>query len=124
MGFADFSEFSPEFKSSGQASMLDIVHAFKWVKNNITASDGDPDRVLIFGQSGGGRKCETLLAMPAAKGLFHRAVIESGIGIKVVDKAQAIKNAEILLAKLGISKENVKDVQKLPLGDIIAAHMR
>lgn len=122
MGFADFSEFSPEFKSSGQAGMLDIVHALKWVKNNIAKFGGDPNRVMIFGQSGGGRKCETLLAMPAAKGLFHRAVIESGIAIKVVDKTRAVKNAEMLLAKLDISKENVKELQKLPLGDIIAAH--
>lgn len=122
MGFADFSAFSPQFKSSGQAGMLDIVHALKWVKNNITKFGGDPNRVMIFGQSGGGRKCETLLAMPAAKGLFHRAVIESGIAIKVVDKTRAVKNAELLLAKLGISKENVKELQKLPLGDITAAH--
>ncbi|ETZ19228.1 carboxylesterase/lipase family protein [Pedobacter sp. V48] len=122
MGFADLSEFDPMFKSSGQAGMLDIVHALKWVKNNIVTFGGDPDRVLIFGQSGGGRKCETLLAMPEAKGLFHRAVIESGIAIKVVDKKQAIKNAELLLGKLGISKENVRDIQNLPLSNIIAAH--
>lgn len=122
MGFADLSAFDPMFKSSGQAGMLDIIHALKWVKNNIVQFGGDPNRVMIFGQSGGGRKCETLLAMPAAKGLFHRAVIESGIAIKVVDKQQALKNGEMLLAKLGITKENVRDIQKLPLGDIIAAH--
>jgi para-nitrobenzyl esterase len=122
MGFADLSEFDPIFRSSGQAGMLDIVHALKWVKNNIVKFGGDPDRVMIFGQSGGGRKCETLLAMPAAKGLFHRAVIESGIAIKIVDKKQAVRNAEMLLAELGITKENVRDIQKRPLGDIIAAH--
>ena len=122
MGFADFSTFSPDFAASGDAGMLDIVHALKWVRNNITHFGGDPATVMIFGQSGGGRKCETLLAMPSAKGLFHRAAIESGVAIKVTDKAVAAKNAEALLNKLGIKKENVHDVQKVPLEDIMAAY--
>ena len=58
--------------------MLDIVHALKWVRANITQFGGDPNLVTIFGQSGGGRKVEALLAMPAAKGLFHHAIVESG----------------------------------------------
>lgn len=122
MGFANFSEFSADFAASGQAGMLDIVHALKWVKSNIAQFGGDANRVMVFGQSGGGRKCETLLAMPSAKGLFHRAVIESGIAMKVVDKTVAVKNAEALLGKLNISKANIHEIQKLPLGQIIEAH--
>jgi para-nitrobenzyl esterase len=79
LGFANFSEFSPDFSASGDVGMLDIVHALKWVRANIAQFGGDPNTVMIFGQSGGGRKCETLLAMPSAKGLFHRATIESGV---------------------------------------------
>jgi para-nitrobenzyl esterase len=122
MGFANFSEFNPDFVSSGQNGMLDIVHALKWVRTNIEQFGGDPDRVMIFGQSGGGRKCETLLAMPSAKGLFHRAGIESGIAIKVVDREKAFRNAEMLLAKLGILKTDIHQIQKLPVEQILTAH--
>ncbi len=122
MGFADLSAFSSDFAASGDAGMLDIVHALKWVRDNIENFGGDPNCVMIFGQSGGGRKCETLLAMPSAKGLFHRAAIESGVAIKVTDRETAIKNAEALLDKLNIKKENVHDIQKIPLTDIMAAY--
>ena len=122
MGFANLSAFSPDFASSGDNGMLDIVHALKWVRKNISNFGGDPNCVMIFGQSGGGQKCESLLSMPLAKGLFHRAVIESGISIKTIDKELATKNAEALLDKLSISKENVHDIQKVPLEDIMAAY--
>jgi para-nitrobenzyl esterase len=122
MGFANFSAFSPDFADSGDAGMLDIVHALKWVRANIVQFGGDPDTVMIFGQSGGGRKCETLLAMPSAKGLFHRAVIESGIAIKVADQEAATKNAELLLGKLGIAKTDVHKIQQLPLQQVMAAY--
>src|ERR1700680_304548 len=75
LGGADFAEF-------GDVGMLDIVHALRWVRANIEQFGGDPNTVTVFGQSGGGRKVGTLLAMPSAKGLFHRAIIESGAGIK------------------------------------------
>lgn len=78
--------------------------------------------VTLFGQSGGGRKIDTLLAMPSAKGLFHRAVIESGVAIKVVDRDIATRNAEMLLAILHISKTDVHKVRNKPLDQIIAAY--
>jgi para-nitrobenzyl esterase len=121
LGFANFSEFSPDFAASGDVGMLDIVHALKWVRANIAQFGGDPNTVMIFGQSGGGRKCETLLAMPSAKGLFHRATIESGVAIQLVSRDIAIRNAEQLLAKLGIRKTDVHDLQKLPVERIMAA---
>jgi para-nitrobenzyl esterase len=122
MGFANFSEFSTDFAASGQVGMLDIMHALKWVRTNIVQFGGDPDTVMIFGQSGGGRKCETLLAMPSAKGLFHRAAIESGIAIKVVDRNTAIRNAEMLLTRLNIPTTEVHKIQKVPLDQIMIAH--
>ena len=122
LGFADLGEFSGDFAASGDAGMLDIVQALKWVRANISQFGGDPNTVTIFGQSGGGRKVETLLAMPSAKGLFHRAIIESGAAVKVVDRDVAVHNAEQLLAKLGIERKNVRALQKLPVEKIMAAY--
>ena len=101
MGFANLSEFSSDFSSSGQAGMLDIVHALNWVRINIEQFGGDPNNVMIFGQSGGGRKCETLLAMPSAKGLFHRAIIESGIAIKIVDHESGDQECRNVTIQIG-----------------------
>jgi para-nitrobenzyl esterase len=122
LGFANFSEFSTDFAASGDAGIMDIVHALQWVRANIAQFGGDPNTVMIFGQSGGGRKVETLLAMPTAKGLFHRATIESGAAIQVAGRDVAIRNAELLMAKLGVSKVNVHDVQKLPVEQIMKAY--
>ena len=122
LGFANLSEFSRDFAASGDNGMLDIVHALKWVRANIGHFGGDPNAVMIFGQSGGGRKVETLLAMPSAKGLFHRATIESGAALQVAGRDVAMRNAEQLLAKLGISKSDVRELQKLPVEKIMAAY--
>ena len=122
LGFADLSEFSADFAASGDAGMLDIVHALKWVRANITQFGGDPNTVMIFGQSGGGRKVETLLAMPSAKGLFHRATIESGAAIQVAGREIAIRNAERLLAKLGVAKSDVRQLQQLPVDRVMKAY--
>jgi len=122
LGFGNLSEFSTDFAASGDAGMLDIVQALKWVRANISQFGGDPNMVTIFGQSGGGRKVETLLAMPSAKGLFHRAIIESGAAIKVVDRDVAVRDSEKLLAKLGIDKTSVRDLQRLPVEKIMAAY--
>ncbi|MCU1330949.1 MAG: Carboxylesterase [Bryobacterales bacterium] len=122
LGFANFSALSPDFAASGDVGMLDIVHALKWVRLNIAQFGGDPDAVMLFGQSGGGRKIQTLLAMPSAKGLFHRAVIESGVALKVVERETAIRNAERLLAKLNIPKADIHEVQKLPVDRVMAAY--
>jgi para-nitrobenzyl esterase len=123
LGFTYLAEFGgSDFASSGDAGMLDIVHALRWVRNNIEQFGGDPNTVMIFGQSGGGRKVGTLLAMPSAKGLFHRAVIESGPTIRLVEREQAIRVAEMLLAKLNVPKTQVRDLQKMPVDRIMAAY--
>jgi para-nitrobenzyl esterase len=122
LGFADLSEFSSDFAASGDVGMLDIVQALRWVRTNIANFGGDPNTVMIFGQSGGGRKVETLLAMPTAKGLFHRATIESGAAIQVAGREIAIHNAERLLAKLGVSRGDVRKLQQLPVNQIMSAY--
>jgi para-nitrobenzyl esterase len=123
LGFTYLAEFGgPDFASSGDVGMLDIVHALRWVRNNIEQFGGDPNTVMIFGQSGGGRKVGTLLAMPSAKGLFHRAVIESGPTIKLVEIGQATNVAAMLLAKLNLTTGQVRELQKVPVERIMAAY--
>jgi para-nitrobenzyl esterase len=123
LGFTYLAELGgADFAESGDVGMLDIVHALRWVRTNIERFGGDPGTVTIFGQSGGGRKVGTLLAMPPAKRLFHRAVIESGPTITLVEKDQGTRVAGMLLAKLGVNKNNVRDLQKLPVGQIMGAY--
>ena len=80
--------FGDEFTESGCVGMLDIVAALQWIRDNVSSFGGDPDRVMIFGESGGGRKVSTLLAMPVAKNLFHSAVIESGAILRVTSEEE------------------------------------
>jgi para-nitrobenzyl esterase len=123
MGFTHFGDMGhSEFESSGTVGMQDIVHALKWVQNNIEEFGGDPDRVMIFGESGGGRKVATLLGMPSAKGLFHRAVIESGATLRLPDRVQATELAQRVLDELKLTRANLPQIQQLPLNRIMAAY--
>src|SRR6516162_5155791 len=88
---------------SGNAGQLDLIASLEWVRDNIAAFGGNPLSVTIFGQSGGGAKVSTLQAMPAAKGLFHRAIIESGPGLRGASKDAATGTAKAVMAKLGVS---------------------
>ncbi len=103
----------PEFKTAGVCGVMDMVASLEWVRDNITAFGGDPNRVMIFGQSGGGAKTSVLLATPAAAGLFHRAAVQSGSTLRLVDEAAAAKSAELLLAKLGIPRNRLADIQNI-----------
>ena len=78
LGFLDLSGYGPQYAESANVGMLDLVAALEWVRDNISNFGGDPGNVTIFGQSGGGGKVTTLMTMPAAKGLFHKAVVQSG----------------------------------------------
>lgn len=78
-GYLDLSEFGENYKNSGNAGMADLVAALKWVHENITAFGGNPENVTIFGQSGGGAKVTALGQIPEADGLFHKAVVMSGV---------------------------------------------
>src|SRR5277367_4172572 len=94
------SEAGPPYASSELAGMLDIVQALEWVKENIAQFGGDPHNVTIFGQSGGGGKVCTLMAMPAAKGLFHKAIVESGASVRLGSIEDAKATRDKLLAIL------------------------
>ena len=87
LGDAMGSDFAP----SSSVGLLDIVAALEWVRDNITEFGGDPNLVTIFGQSGGGRKVATLMAMPSAGRLFHRAIIESGAVLRLTTHEDAVK---------------------------------
>ena len=123
LGFTNLVEaFGRDYAQSGDVGMLDIVAALQWVRTNIERFGGDPNTVMIFGQSGGGRKVSTLLTMPSAKGLFHRATIESGATIKLVDRDQAARVGEQLLKKLSLTNAQLRELQSLPVQKIMSAY--
>src|SRR5580704_455581 len=123
LGYAYLGELGgADFAKSGNAGILDLVQALEWVRDNIERFGGDPKNVMIFGESGGGAKVSTLLAMPCAKGLFHRAAIESGPGIRALEREQATKLAEGLLTELALKPGQVRELQKLPLERIMTAY--
>ena len=104
-GFLQLSkEWGPDYTSSGQAGMLDIVLSLEWVRDNIRQFGGDPGNVTIFGESGGGRKVAMLMAMPAAKGLFHKAIIQSGSGLDAPSYEEAVTMGRELLKRLAIAE--------------------
>ena len=97
-GFLDLSQAGGEpYAKSGNAGMLDLVLALEWVRDNIGRFGGDPGNVTIFGQSGGGRKVSTLLAMPAARGLFHKAAVFSGSHIRQNTPDQTLRQTRAVL---------------------------
>ncbi len=91
----------PQYAASGNAGMLDLVLALRWVRNNVASFGGDPDNVTIFGESGGGAKVSALMAMPAAQGLFHKAIIQSGPGMFMFPKDRSTRYARAVLRRSG-----------------------
>jgi para-nitrobenzyl esterase len=120
-GFLNLADFGEQYASSGNAGMLDLVAALEWVRDNIANFGGDPARVMIFGQSGGGGKVGTLMAMPSAKGLFHRASIQSGSMLRVAEAADTAKLAAAVLEELSISKTDVDKLRDVPVDRLLGA---
>ncbi|MBV8593132.1 MAG: carboxylesterase/lipase family protein [Caulobacteraceae bacterium] len=116
---------APEaFKYAGCAGMMDLVLSLEWVKQNIESFGGDPGRVMIFGQSGGGAKTSTMLAMPGGKGLYHAAAIQSGSALRLVTPEAGAETAAKLVAELGLTKANITDIQKLPWQTLLEAQTK
>jgi para-nitrobenzyl esterase len=111
----------PEFAYAGVAGIMDLTASLEWVRDNIENFGGNPGNVMIFGQSGGGAKTSTMLATPAAKGLFHRAAVQSGSLLKFVPRDRATQNAEALLKQLGIPKSRIADLQKVSWQQLLEA---
>jgi len=121
-GYLYLGEIGGEkYADSGNVGMLDIVLALKWVRDNIAHFGGDPGNVTIFGESGGGLKVSTLMAMPSAKGLFHKAVVESGSELRVSSREEADATARKFLVQLHVAPERVDDLRKIPMDQLIAA---
>ena len=108
-----------KYADASNVGMLDIIQALEWVRDNIAEFGGDPNNVTIFGQSGGGAKVSTLLAMPGAQGLFHRAVIESGASLRGIPVEAANKSTEAVLAKLGLKSNQLDELQKMPMDQLL-----
>lgn len=111
----------PEFADSGNAGMLDLILALQWVHDNIEEFGGDPGNVTIFGQSGGGGKCATLMAMPAAHGLFQRVWTMSGQGLQASTRAEATEEARRVLKALGIPPDQIDRIKTVPRERLSAA---
>lgn len=114
LGFLDLSAYGPQYAHSSNVGMLDIVTALEWVRDNIARFGGDPGCVTIFGQSGGGAKVGTLMGMPAAQGLFHRAIVQSGSFASGRSQEQARQLAGLLLAELGIPPGEISRIETVP----------
>ena len=108
-----------KYATSGNLGMMDIVLALQWVRDNISKFGGDPNNVMIYGQSGGAGKVSTLLAMPAAKGLFHRASIQSGAALRGQSIEAANKSAAAFMSKVGA--KTVDEMAAMPMDRIVAA---
>ncbi|HKD25252.1 MAG TPA: carboxylesterase/lipase family protein [Xanthobacteraceae bacterium] len=122
LGFMHLAELGgADFAQSGNAGALDMVASLQWVRDNIERFGGDPGNVTIFGQSGGGGKVSTLLAMPAARGLFHRAIVMSGAAIRLSERERAAKLAEAALSEVGLNHTQLNELQMVPFARLLAA---
>lgn len=110
-----------EYAESGNVGMLDLVLALEWIRDNIKEFGGDPHNITIFGQSGGGAKCATLMAMPSARGLFHKVITESGQQVTGRIRDSATVTAQRVLDFLKIAPEKIQDLQSVPMEKLIAA---
>ena len=119
LGYLHLAHFGGKWATATNAGMLDIVAALEWVRDNIAAFGGDPRNVTIFGQSGGAGKVSTLMAMPAARGLFHRAIAQSGAAVTGTPVEQAIKTTEQVLQRLSITPDRLDQLQKLPFTQLV-----
>ena len=121
-GFMYLAELGGErFAEASNAGMRDIIAGLEWVRDNIASFGGDPGNVTIFGQSGGAGKVSTLLGMPAAQGLFHRAVAQSGSAVTSMPAGAATQSAEAFMSRLGLKGNQVDELQKLPMEQLLGA---
>ncbi len=120
-GFLNLADYGSKYADSGNVGMLDIVAVLEWVRDNITNFGGDPSNVTIFGQSGGGGKVSTLLAMPEAKGLFHRAVVQSGSTLRLGSPENAAKLAAAIVAELKLTRSQIGQIHTVPVTTLMDA---
>jgi para-nitrobenzyl esterase len=122
LGFFDVSEIGGSaYEDSVNVGMTDLVAALRWVHENIENFGGDPDRVMIYGQSGGGSKVTTLMGMPSATGLYHRAAAQSGGGGNIPSKEQQKEFARVVMKDLGLAPNDIGSLQKMEWAKLVQA---
>ncbi|TCO10657.1 carboxylesterase/lipase family protein [Natronoflexus pectinivorans] len=121
LGFLDLSAVDDKYARSANVGMLDIVESLEWVNRNIENFGGDPKNVTIFGESGGGGKVGTLMCMPGAEGLFHKAIIQSGTLVNVMTKDKSQEIGLALLDYMGLSHDEVDQLKDIPYKELVAA---
>ena len=122
LGFLDLSAYGAKYAQSGNVGMMDIVKALEWVHNNIANFGGDPANVTLFGQSGGGGKVTTVMAMPSARGLFHKAIVQSGSIFNLMSPKYSRRIGAATVAKLGIKPAQVDQMASVPYEKLLAAY--
>ncbi|GAB3768508.1 carboxylesterase/lipase family protein [Spirosoma horti] len=122
LGYLDLSAYGEKYKNSANAGLMDLVSALQWVQQNIAQFGGDPGNVTIFGQSGGGGKVTSLMNAPSAKGLFHKAIVQSGSYITSFTESDlARKVSAALLNELNLKPNQIDSLQKIPYERLNAA---
>ncbi len=124
LGFLDLSGFGAKYAHSGNVGMTDIVKALEWVRDNIEGFGGDPANVTVFGQSGGGGKVCTLLAMPLAQGLFGKAIVESGSITEAQPQKWSRRIGAATVRELGINPARIDEISRIPYETLLAAYDR
>ena len=122
LGFLDLSAYGEKYAGSGNLGMTDIVKALEWVRDNISAFGGDPSNVTIFGQSGGGGKVSALMAMPSARGLFHKAIVQSGSITRLLEPRYSRRVAAYTVGALGVQPSRIADLSEVPYPQLLAAY--
>jgi para-nitrobenzyl esterase len=121
-GHLDLSDIGgADYAESGNAGVLDMLAALRWVRDNIAAFGGDAANVTIFGESGGGGKVTTLLATPSARGLFHRAIVQSGAAVRLRTRERALQLTDAVLYQLNLSRASFAEVHAVPAPQLLAA---
>lgn len=123
LGYLNLEDADPRYAGSANAGMLDIVRALEWVRDNVAAFGGDPGNVTVFGQSGGGGKVTTLMAMPSARGLFHRAIVQSNCALRQMPLATSREITERILRELGLGRGEVARLHDLPYAALSRAEL-
>ncbi len=121
LGFLDLSACGEKYAKSANVGMLDIVKALEWVQKNIEKFGGDPSNITIVGESGGGGKVGTLMCMPAAKGLFHKAIIQSGTLLNTMTKEKSQALGLAVLECLGLTPDEIKKLDTIPYLKLVEA---
>ena len=121
LGFLDLSAFGEKYAQSGNVGLLDLIAALKWVKNNIDNFGGDPSNVTIFGQSGGGGKVTALLTSILARGLFNKAIVESGSLLQMMEPKYSKRIGTSVMEELGLKASQIDQLKDIPYEKLLAA---